>query len=96
MTKDVTDNRTDELHMLITVPKPAGKRDKRNRRAQAQDWKDIESVVTLAEACQRWSKARSHIMTEINLGRIAGRQSGKVWLVSYESLYRRWGPPHYP
>lgn len=51
------------------------------------------SVVTLSEASWAWGKSRKAIMMRIYTGALVARLSGKVWLISVNSLQSVWGKP---
>lgn len=56
----------------------------------------LASVVTKAQACRMWNKARSQVDMEIDKDRLQYKKQGRNVLISVASLYRRWGNPIYP
>lgn len=53
----------------------------------------LRSVITLAEASYRWNKDSKAILMQVYKGRIAGRKSAGVWLVSVASVVNHYGYP---
>ncbi len=56
----------------------------------------LESVVTLPEACYHWCKNRKTLEMAIAKDRLHYRQAGRIYLITVESLTRRWGAPKIP
>lgn len=55
-------------------------------------------VVTVREAARMWNVNPTTIRRAIDARRrpLEARKSDVIWLISYESLVRRWGLPFYP
>lgn len=64
--------------------------------AKPKHYRDIEKVVTLAEAARRWGVHRDTINFAIDRANIAGLRCGFIVLVSVDSLTDWFGPPKLP
>lgn len=58
----------------------------------------VYEVTTVEEVALHWGKHPVTIRRAIDTGRqpLVGRKSGKMWLISTASVYRRWGLPVVP
>lgn len=61
--------------------------------ASAHHYKDLERVVTLAEAARRWRIHRTTIDYAIDAGNVAGIRCGSIVLVSVASMNAWFGQP---
>ena len=51
----------------------------------------LEQVTTISEACERWDKNKKTVRMLCLSGALVARQAGSTWLISTDSLVRRWG-----
>lgn len=54
---------------------------------------DVYSVTTISEVSKLWYLSRTAILYAIDAGLITARKSGKVWLISVNSVVKRYGKP---
>ena len=54
---------------------------------------DVYSVTTISEVSKLWYLSRTAILYAIDAGLITARKSGKVWLISVNSVVNRYGKP---
>lgn len=53
--------------------------------------RDLQSVFTIKEAASLWFKHPSTLRYHIDKGNLAARKSGKLWLISKDSLIAYYG-----
>lgn len=58
----------------------------------------LESVLTLTEVSRMWAKHPTTVRNALGARKrpLVFRQTDRVYLVTYESCLRRWGPPRFP
>lgn len=65
-------------------------------RAKREHYKELEQVVTLAEAARLTFRDRATLRYAIDAGNLAAVQCGRVWLVSVRSLNAAFPVPNKP
>lgn len=53
--------------------------------AKPQHYRELEQVVTLAEACRLVNKQYSTVIYAIDAGNVAALKCGRIWLVHAQS-----------
>lgn len=54
--------------------------------AKSQHYRELERVVTLAEACRLVDKQYQTVIYAIDAGNVAAIKCGRIWLVNVQSL----------
>lgn len=65
-------------------------------KAHKEHYKELEQVVTLAEASRLTFRDRATLRYAIDAGNLAAVQCGRVWLVSVRSLKAAFPVPEAP